>query len=280
MDEHGRPMSNARDEGELLAAYLDAEIDEITAARLTRRLRDEPQLAARLDAIARTRMRLQRLDGVTPPAQFRDRLAARLAAERTEVESPQARAQAQAPRRRLAPLVAAAAIVLVAVLGATGVLRFLGAAGSAASGGGESADIPAAAPEAANRDDSAAAAAGDQTGQDSAGGTGEGSAAEGEALAAAPVPNVTNDADISSRIRDVLREPRVDPAQRERELREAAGLSTDTSCAAEVQASAVDLVRQNGDLLITALAADRQPPQIVVLDARNCTQIRVVGSGP
>ena len=278
MDEHGRPMSNARDEGELLAAYLDAEIDEITAARLTRRLRDEPQLAARLDAIARTRMRLQRLDGVTPPAQFRDRLAARLAAERTEVESPQARAQA--PRRRLAPLVAAAAIVLVAVLGATGVLRFLGAAGSAASGGGESADIPAAAPEAANRDDSAAAAAGDQTGQDSAGGTGGGSAAEGEALAAAPVPKVTNDADISSRIRDVLREPSVDPAQRERELREAAGLSTDTSCAAEVQASAVDLVRQNGDLLITALATDRQPPQIVVLDARNCTQIRVVGSRP
>src|SRR5918994_5777036 len=83
MDERNDPQTNAPDEGELLAAYLDAETDDMASARVERLLRQDPQAAAKLDALAHTRARLQRLDDVAPPEGYRERLDARLRAERT-----------------------------------------------------------------------------------------------------------------------------------------------------------------------------------------------------
>src|ERR687891_318652 len=132
MDERHDPQTNAPDEGELLAAYLDAETDDITSARVERLLRQDPQVAAKLDALARTRARLQRLDDVAPPEGFRERLDARLRAERTsgaqrgDARRPSVARRAGSRTRwwndRFAPRVAVAALVLLVVAGGDALL--------------------------------------------------------------------------------------------------------------------------------------------------------------
>lgn len=151
-------LSDPPDDGAVLAAYLDGDTDEVTTARLERRLASDPALGARLDAIAATRMRLQRVDGVPPPPGLADRIDIALRELRTEQRpasgtaaaspgevavAPNSRlAHATSRRRRAATLLAAAAgFLVVAVIGA-GAVRGFG--GLVTSGGAEESAVSAA----------------------------------------------------------------------------------------------------------------------------------------
>jgi negative regulator of sigma E activity len=291
MDEHRDPQTNAPDEGELLAAYLDAETDDLTSARLERLLQQDPQAAARLDALARTRERLQRLDEVAPHEGFRERLDARLAAERTPSQVTQSQrtaapgdagrvqAGARATQRWFAPFAAAAALVLVAVIG--------GAALLGQTGSGEDS---AAAPAPLQAESSGAADApmaeaddGAGSGEERAGAPASGAQSEvpagaeeeqaaNESSASAP-PRVTSDAGIAARLR---RSARItdDAAARESELRERAGLATAPVCLADTDATAVDLVELDGRPVIAALTGSGDEQDVVLFDARSCERLR------
>lgn len=283
MDERRDPQTNAPDEGELLAAYLAAETDDLTSARIERLLRDDPRVAERLDALARTRQRLQRLDDVRPPPGFRERLDDRLRAERVartdggghDAASERSRRGRWLDRRRFAPLAAAAAFVLVAVIGGASLLSVGGSVEESAETAADSAaeapaaDAPAAEPFAAPDSGGEAAA-----GEDAAGAQQQppGETDEDGAVARA-LPQVTADADISSRLRDQARSTD-EPAVREGNLRRRSGLRAQPLCLTDVDATAVDLVERDGRTLLAALVTDEAGRHVALFDPENCTPLR------
>jgi hypothetical protein len=273
MDERHTPHTNAPDEGELFAAYLDAQTDEVTTARVERLLRQDPQAAARLDAIARTRARLQRLDGAVPPDGFRDRLDARPRAERGEARQTPVASGTRTSANRFAPLAAVAALVLVAVLGVGALLSQVEGSGSEESAGG-GAELDAQAP-AATSGDAPLAGADDQATEEGAGAAAAQEEEEQEVrtTAEAAAPQVGGDADIARRLERPAQSTR-DPSAREAELRAEAGLPAGPVCVEDVDASAVDLVERDGELVLVALVAGRNGPRVVVFNPQECTQVR------
>ena len=286
---------DALDEGALLAAYLDGGTDEVTTARIERRLSDDDALAERLDSIAATRARLQRLDEVAAPADVRARLREVLHAERAAVDGAGAagRAGRHAARdpggpadgrrwsARAAPaMAAAAAVVLVAVLGAAAVLGQLGTGGSEESAGGgvsleADAGAEAGAPQAAAPEDDAAGATGDGAAVDADGaGTDAGRGGGTDRQAAA---EVDGDADIAARAERLRGDPPGDLRARERRLRDRAGLSTARLCVRELEAATVDLVDEDGRVAL-AILVEGPSPQIVLLDPRTCAAIRTIST--
>lgn len=300
MDDHRDDRIDTPDEGALLAVYLAAETDEITTARLERRLRDEPELAARLDALARTRARLQRLDAVAVPPELRDRVAARLRAERDAPAATSPHTAARSARtsrgaarhhrpgptqrgRRLSALSVAAGLLLLAVVaGGVVVGTLLPRSGSdeaaqvtsaaEADGGqigepGERLEAPEQAPGAAGgadtRDDSAG------QGAERSGGS-EASAA-GTATTA-DLPETTSDADIAARLRDATASG--DAVRREAQLRRDAELPRRPVCTAGLDTTAVDLVMRDGQTLLTALVTEDDRPTIVLFDPNDCARVR------
>lgn len=290
---------DARDEGALLAAYLDGDTDEVTTSRIERRLAADDALAARLDALAATRARLQRLDEVAVPADVRARLRVRLGAERAahgdaevrNVSAAQARHDAPDPtgatnvprtRRWSLPAIpvmaAAAALVLVAVLGAAAVLGQLGVGGTAESGGAEvsldaQAEAEADAPQAAVPQDDAA---------DGAVGGGDGGAAAdtargGDTRGDQQAAKVDGDADIAARAQRLRDDPPASLRAREHRLRERAGLPTARLCVRELEAATVDLVDEDGRVALAVMVRGANP-QIVLLDPRTCAAIRTIST--
>lgn len=279
MDERRDPQTNAPDEGELLAAYLAAETDDLTSARIERLLLDDPQVADRLDALARTRQRLQRLDDVQPPPGFRERLDIRLRAERAaQTDGGGHAAGERNDRRRFASFAAAAVLVLVAVIGGASLLSVGGSVEQSAETAADSAaeapaDAPAAEPFAAP-DSGGEAAGGDAAGGDAADAPqqrpGE---PDEEGAVARTLPQVAADADIAARLRDEARSTD-DPAIREADLRQRSGLRAQPLCLADVDAAAVDLVERDGRTLLAALVSDDGRRHVALFDPQNCTQLR------
>lgn len=287
---------DAHDEGAQLAAYLDGDTDELTTARIERRLAFDDAFAARLDALAATRARLQRLDEVVVPTGVRARLHERLEAERaarrgvdrgralTDVghDDPDATTEVRRERRwpvRAAPvLAAAAAVVLVAVLGTAAVVGQLGTGGTAESAGAEvSLDAQAegepqaaAEPRAAAPDDEAAGAAESGAGPETADGAGT---RGGEQAAA----RVEGDADIAARAERLRDDPPADLQARERLLRERAGLPTTRLCVRELRAETVDLIDEDGRVALAIMVRGARR-QIVLLDPRTCAAIRTIST--
>ena len=310
MDERRDPQTDAPDEGELLAAYLAAETDDLTSARIERRLLEDPEVADRLDALARTRQRLQRLDDVRPPADFRARLDARLRAERAGRTDPASGAVAASTHagersartaggrrhrgrrfdtRWLTPLATAAALVVVAVIGGTALWNMSAgtsseeSAGSAADTAAE-AEGPVAEPFAAPDSGGESAEGGGESaeGGDAAGGEAaqqelsdraDQDAGGPDAAAADALPRVTADADIAARLRDQARSTD-QPAEREAELRRRSGLPPQTLCLTDSAATAVDLVERDGRAVLTALVADGSGARVVLFDPGDCARLR------
>jgi hypothetical protein len=279
MDERHDPQTNAPDEGELLAAYLDAETDDMASARVERLLRQDPQAAAKLDALAHTRARLQRLDDVAPPEGYRERLDARLRAERTpgarhgDVRRAPVARQAGGRARwwndRVAQLVAVAAVVLLAVVGGAALLNLSQVgSGDAASGGAE---IEARAPA-----DSDSA---QQYGADDRGSEAAESLAEGGGTGAIPsgaaqaLPQVSTDADIAARLHRRTQSTD-DPAASEAELRQRAGMPATPVCLRDIDAAAVDLVELDGQPVLTALVTHRDGARVAIFDPQACARLR------
>lgn len=282
---------DARDEGALLAAYLDGDTDEVTTARIERRLASDDALAARLDALAATRARLQRLDEVTAPADVRARLRERLQTERAgpDTDEHDVTTEVRRPRRwsvRAMPVLAtAAAIVLVTVLGTAAVLGQLGSGGTEESAGGEvsledQAGAGAEEPQAAAPDEAAGRAAG--------GGAG---AMTAESAASEPVrgddtrtdeqavARVEGDAEIAARAERLRADPPGNLRARERLLRDQAGLPTARLCVGELRAATVDLVDEDGRVALAVMVRGASP-QIVLLDPRTCAAIRTIAVQP
>lgn len=177
--------SESPDDGELLAAYLAGDLSDDKQAAVNARLAREPRLARQLDELAELLTRLHGTDDVTLPQGYTERLRDRLEDERAaavvplaEPQSPPtsgrqerrvAPATAAASRpadatvtelpRRLSPLLAAAAVLVVlGLLGAAavaGIGSLSGGAGDAAGeAGGEEAGGAAASLEARAADQS------------------------------------------------------------------------------------------------------------------------------
>jgi len=280
--------ADALDEGALLAAYLDGDTDEVTTARIERRLADDDALAARLDAIAGTRARLQRLDDVTTPADVRARLHRRLDAERVDraVDRPGGRTgrtaasdpadvnRARPWSVRAAPAMAAAAIVLVAVLGAAAVVGQLGRGGAEESAGLDAALEADAGAQAEAPQDDAAATAGEGAAVEPDRARSEAARDGGDRQAAA---QVDGDADIAARAERLRSDPPADLLASERRLRDRAGLSTTRLCVRELEAATVDLVDEDGRMALAVLVRGASP-QIVLLDPRTCAAIRTIST--
>ncbi|MBW3603326.1 MAG: hypothetical protein KY460_00200 [Actinobacteria bacterium] len=277
--------ADALDEGVLLAAYLDGDTDDMTTRRLERRLAEDARLAARLDAIAETRAQLQRLDDVRATSAARQRVKDELARHR---ETPEVtRAQRPATLRwvtRFAPLAAAAAVAVIAVLGLATVLPALsggdsaqeesGAQGAAEEGGGVD----------AGGDDSddgadggleAAAEAPQALSEESSGRSGSETAAD--ATAVAPPATVTGDADIVARAERLRDGPSTDLRRRERRLRRDAALPAGPTCVDDVDAATVDLIVEDGRTALAVLLDDGSG-QIVMLDPTTCAPIRMIST--
>lgn len=284
MTDADRPDRRDLADGEVLAAYLDGETDEVTTARLERRLADEPALAARLDALAAARTRLQRLSEVRAPDDVRRRLRARIAEERAG-GAPAHAAAPMVQRRRtwmaaVAPRLAVAVVALVALvaLGAA-VTQLLsgGASGSGAEQAAMGTSEPAGGAAAEDRGGAETGRAFDDT--EAAAGVAGGSEAAAAGAPTGPVtqaaPTVEGDQEIVDR---ALRQPRRPPGNlriRERRLRQRAGLATDRLCVAGLDALTVDLV-QRGGRLVLALLLDAPAPQIVLVDPRTCEPQRLI----
>jgi hypothetical protein len=89
-----------RDDGELLAAYLACDLDDVEVASVEARLAAEPALRARLDATAEVLFALRAPDAVEPPDGYAERLVMALDAARAE--DPEAAPSLEAARRRRA----------------------------------------------------------------------------------------------------------------------------------------------------------------------------------
>lgn len=138
MSDPRQPLHRPADDGELLSAYLDGELDREAAEELEARLADDPGLAARLEE---TREVVEALAGLraAPPPGYEERLRQRLQAERATPSLESVRAE-RARRRRWTPLAAVAGVLLVALVGGTAVLGAMGHLGGA---GSESAQLAA-----------------------------------------------------------------------------------------------------------------------------------------
>lgn len=275
------PGTDALDEGELLAAYLDADTDEVTTARVERRLQTDREFAARLDAVAATRARLQRLDQVAAPAAARAGLDARLAAERAGGPAPTREASPARERRwrtiNLAPLAAAAVLVVVAVIGVGSLVT---GGDDEGAGAAESSAVTQAAgdvrSEPAVAGDSGPAAANEAAGAaGGAGGMETGEPADRRDLSA-PAPRADDDAEIRARALELLDEPVEDLAARERRLRRAAGLPVDRLCVDGLDASTVDVVDADGRVVVAVLLPGGELMQVTLLDPKSCVPIRMI----
>jgi hypothetical protein len=277
--------SEAHDEGALLAAYLAGDTDDVTTARIERRLASDDALAARLDALAATRARLQRLDEVTVPADVRARLRVRLDAERAgggaegrDVTTEVRRAPGWSVRAT--PVMAtAAAIVLIAVLGAAAVLGQFSTGGTEESAGGEvSLEGPAGAEAEAAPDEAGDRAAGGGAGamaaESAASEPARGGGADQQAAA-----EVAGDAEIAARAERLRADPPENLRARERRLREQAGLPMARLCVRELRATTVDLVDEDGRVALAVMIRGASP-QIVLLDPRTCAAIRTIPAQP
>lgn len=283
MSDPHEPGRDALDEGELLAAYLDADTDEVTTARVERRLQTDRRFAARLDAVAATRARLQRLDEVATPAAARAGLDARLAAERGAASQDPVRQASPARERRwrnlnLAPLAAAAVLVLVAVVG-------VGSLFTGSVGGGAGSEESGAVTQAAGDARSEAAVAEDPRpapANEAAGGAGGAGGLETDERPAdrrelsAPAPRVGGDAEIRARALELLDEPVEDLAARERRLRRAAGLPVERLCVDGLDASTVDVVDADGRVVVAVLLPGGDLMQVALLDPKSCAPIRTI----
>lgn len=276
--------ADALDEGVLLAAYLDGATDEVTTRRLERRLAEDAQLAARLDAIAETRAQLQRLDDVRAPAAARQRVKDQLARHRGTPDA--AGAQPTAPPRwatRFAPLAAAAAVALLAVFGIATVLPEMSGGDSAeeaAAEGGAEADIGADAGVADSGDGAGggleAAAEAPQALAEESSGRG-GSEAAADVAAEAPPATVAGDADIVARAERLRDAPPTDLQRREQRLRRDAALPVTPTCVDDVDAATVDLIVEDGRTSVAVLLDD-EGGQIVLLDPKTCATIRTIST--
>jgi hypothetical protein len=281
---------DAVDDGELLAAYLDGQTDDVTTARLERRLADEAALAERLDAIAQVRVRLQRVAEVTAPAEARQRLRDELARARggdaptgdalTTEPAPTGATAGSPPgegvappagRRRWwarhpGPALAAAAVVVVALFGAATLLRPIGGADSGeALIADDDAVGEGAADGDAGREELDTAAQLEERGAEAADTT----SAAGTAAVA-----VAGDREIAARARELSADPPGDLRARERRLRERAALPADRLCVTELDAATVDLVDEGGRVSLAVLLNDVD--QIVLLRPRTCAAIRTI----
>lgn len=115
-DPNAPAADSADQDGELLAAWLAADLTPRQSATIEARLEREPALALRLDEIAAALTVARRLDDVAPPTGYEDRLRSRLATERTVTAigavTPAPAKPAWLGAQRLAAV--AAALVLVA----------------------------------------------------------------------------------------------------------------------------------------------------------------------
>lgn len=292
MTDADQPDRDDLADGEVLAAYLDGETDEATSARLERRLATDPALAARLDALAATRARLQRLSDVHAPDDVRQRLRARLAEERAAGTAPTGVADGPRTGRRrwmttVSPGLAAAVVALVAVvvLGAAAVqlldltVSDLGAEGAGLEASGPR-DRAADADDGGEVDDLGGQTSGGRA-EAGANGSAETAGGAGSSEAAGvprPAPTVQGDQQIVDRAR---RQPRRGPAElraRELRLRRRAALDTDRLCVRELDARTVDLVERDGRLVLAVLLDAGE--QIVLVDPRTCAPERTIPTGP
>lgn len=276
MSDADRPDHDDLADGEVLAAYLDGGTDEVTTARLERRLAGDPALARRLDDLAAARARLQRLSEVRAPEEVRRRLRARITQERATSATAAATGPVERGQRRrawmaaVAPRLAVAVVALVALvaLGAA-VVQLLGS--GAPDSGSEGAAM--AASEAAGTAETA-----DLGGAEAERGSDQADAAADSEPAPRAVPTVRSDQQIIDRaVRQQPRRPG-DLRARERRLRQLAGLPNDRLCVADLDALTVDLVERDGRLVLAVLV-DAPGSQIVLVDPRTCAPERTIPAG-
>ncbi|HUH07256.1 MAG TPA: hypothetical protein VML96_05540 [Egibacteraceae bacterium] len=139
-------------EGEALSAYLSGDLDPGATESLEARLREDPELSARLERMRQMLESLRRVEDVSPPHGYAGRLrdaleAARAHGATTAAGAPaeagggeqEVRSIASAPSRRRAAWAAlgtvAAGLIALAVVGPN-VLRFAGSASEDAAEGG------------------------------------------------------------------------------------------------------------------------------------------------
>ena len=146
------------EDGELLAAYLDDDLDEVTARALERRLEADAALRDNLDAIHNVMLRMRRVDEVDVPDDVQERIRARVA-QRSSAEAPgsmsaRGRRRASVPGHAPTPwwrrpIAAAAAIGLLGILAISslGIISVGGLEGDD-SGGRQEAAVTAQADEA------------------------------------------------------------------------------------------------------------------------------------
>lgn len=137
-------------DAEALSAYLLGELSDADAAALEQRLDRDPDLRARLDALAGALVALGGHDDVDVPAGFEDRLDARLASERAATAPADLTAhRSRRDRSKMwLGIGAAAAVIAVGSVLAGSMLQSMGgldtaAEESAGSAGSESADAAA-----------------------------------------------------------------------------------------------------------------------------------------
>ncbi len=124
MSESTEPLhAGTSQTGELLAAYLAGDVDDLTAARLERALQQDSQLRRQLDQIYGVVSSMEQLDAVDVPSGFEDRLQRRITGAHTEARSTPARATTawwQRPSSAVAALVVLAVVALSSVSGLGG----------------------------------------------------------------------------------------------------------------------------------------------------------------
>lgn len=131
-------------DAEALSAYLLGDLSDAEAAALEQRVAHDPDLKARLDALAGALVVLGAHDVVDVPTGFEDRLDARLAAERAAAPADLAAHRARRDRSKLwLGIGTAAAVIAVGSVMAGSMLRSMGgmdtaAQESAGSAGAES----------------------------------------------------------------------------------------------------------------------------------------------
>ena len=138
MSDHPDFQHNASrpETGEMLAAYLAGELDDVSTARIERALLDDAELRAQLDGIHDTVIALRQVDDVEPPADLRQRLTDHL----TNLEQPPAAKPKRTARERQSqpawwrrPITAAAAFALVGIVAISSLAVLSGGSGDEAA---------------------------------------------------------------------------------------------------------------------------------------------------
>ncbi|HSK91881.1 MAG TPA: hypothetical protein VK875_11270, partial [Euzebyales bacterium] len=180
-------------------------------------------------------------------------------------------------RWRGAPFAAAAAVVLVAVIGGAALLGQSGSMDEVAtdSAGGEAADATAAAPFAAPEagDDAGTLEAQEDSGNAQADDRSS-TTADGDGAEAVPaLPRVRDDDDIAARLDDPERATD-DPPGAEAALRLRYGLAPQPLCLAGVDAAAVDIVEVDGAAVLSTLERGDDGRQVALYDVGLCSRLR------